>query len=79
MRIQVLYFAIVRERERGTLEQLLVTPIQPLALMLGKLIPYGAVGFLETCMVLSVMRGVFGVPIPQNSPLPLIFKKSGFP
>ena len=32
--------AIVRERERGTLEQLLVTPIDPLGLMLGKLVPY---------------------------------------
>ncbi len=56
-------FAIVRERERGTLEQLLVTPIQPLGLMLGKLIPYGVVGFVETSMVLLLMRWVFGVPI----------------
>ena len=59
-------FAIVRERERGTMEQLLVTPIQPLALMLGKLIPYGAVGFFEMCMVLLLMRVVFGVPIHGN-------------
>ncbi len=66
-------FAIVRERERGTLEQLLVTPIQPLALMLGKLIPYGVVGFLETCMVLLVMRGVFGVPIHGSLLLLLFF------
>ena len=56
-------FAIVRERERGTLEQLMVTPIRPLGLMLGKLIPYGVIGFIETCMVLLVMRWVFGVPI----------------
>lgn len=56
-------FSIVRERERGTLEQLLVTPIQPLALMLGKLIPYGIVGFFETCMVIVLMRAVFRVPI----------------
>jgi len=66
-------FAIVRERERGTLEQLMVTPIQPLALMLGKLIPYGIIGFFETAMVLLLMRWVFGVPIHGSLPLLLGF------
>ncbi len=66
-------FAIVRERERGTLEQLMVTPIRPLGLMLGKLIPYGIIGFFETCMVLLLMRGVFGVPIQGSLPLLLFF------
>jgi ABC-type multidrug transport system permease subunit len=56
-------FAIVRERERGTLEQLLVTPIKPFGLMLGKLVPYGLIGFFETCTVLTVMRVIFDVPI----------------
>jgi ABC-type multidrug transport system permease subunit len=56
-------FAIVRERERGTLEQLLVTPIRPLGLMMGKLVPYGLIGFFEACTVLTVMRVVFDVPI----------------
>ena len=56
-------FSIVRERERGTLEQLLVTPIRPFGLMLGKLVPYGLIGFFETCTVLVVMRIVFDVPI----------------
>src|SRR5215216_5647515 len=56
-------FSIVRERERGTLEQLLVTPVRPFGLMLGKLVPYGLIGFFETCTVLAVMRLVFGVPI----------------
>jgi ABC-type multidrug transport system permease subunit len=56
-------FSIVRERERGTLEQLLVTPVRPLGLMLGKLVPYGLVGFVEVCTVLAVMRLVFDVPI----------------
>ncbi len=55
--------AIVRERERGTLEQILVTPVRPLALMLGKLLPYAILGFVETVGVLAVMRWVFGVPI----------------
>lgn len=56
-------FSIVRERERGTLEQLLVTPVRPFGLMLGKLIPYGLVGVFELLTVLTVMRVVFEVPI----------------
>lgn len=56
-------FSIVRERERGTFEQLLVTPIRPFGLMLGKLVPYGLIGIIETCTVLAVMRLIFDVPI----------------
>src|SRR5690349_7186295 len=56
-------FSIVRERERGTLEQLLVTPVRPFGLMLGKLVPYGLIGVFETLTVLAVMRIVFDVPI----------------
>lgn len=56
-------FSVVRERERGTLEQLLVTPVRPFGLMLGKLVPYGLIGFVETLTVLTVMRLVFNVPI----------------
>ncbi len=56
-------FAIVREKENGTLEQLMVTPVARLGLMLGKLIPYGVIGVLETTTVLLLMRFLFGVPI----------------
>ena len=55
--------AIVREREKGTLEQLLVTPINPLGLMLGKLGPYLVIGVVEMAMVLFIMRFGFDVPI----------------
>src|SRR5689334_16082079 len=55
--------AIVREREKGTLEQLLVTPINPLGLMLGKLAPYLVIGIVEMAMVLTLMRFAFAVPI----------------
>jgi ABC-type multidrug transport system permease subunit len=55
--------AIVRERERGTLEQLLVTPVSPLGLMLGKLAPYLFVGFVEMVLILLAMRFIFAVPI----------------
>lgn len=56
-------FAIVRERELGTLEQLFVTPVGRGGLLLGKLIPYALIGFVETIIVLLVMVFVFGVPI----------------
>ena len=59
-------FAIVRERELGTLEQLFVTPVGRSGLLLGKLIPYAIVGFVETLIVLCVMVYVFGVPIHGN-------------
>jgi len=55
--------AIVREKENGTLEQLLVTPVSRLGLMIGKLIPYAVIGILETAMVLFVMWAVFAVPV----------------
>ena len=42
-------FAIVREKERGTLEQLFVTPVRPFGLLLGKLLPYFFIGFFELC------------------------------
>ncbi|MEI8380318.1 MAG: ABC transporter permease [Planctomycetota bacterium] len=56
-------FAIVRERELGTLEQLFVTPVGRLGLLLGKLVPYACIGTLETLIVLTVMVYLFGVPI----------------
>ncbi len=59
-------FAIVRERELGTLEQLFVTPVGRWGLLLGKLIPYALVGFFETLIVLTVMVFGFGVPIQGN-------------
>ena len=45
------------------MEQLLVTPVSRIGLMLGKLVPYGAVSFGEICIVLAIMRYVFGVHI----------------
>ncbi|MBD3672317.1 MAG: ABC transporter ATP-binding protein/permease [Planctomycetaceae bacterium] len=56
-------FAIVRERELGTLEQLFVTPISQSGLLLGKLLPYAILAFIEIMMVLVVMVYVFQVPI----------------
>jgi ABC-2 type transport system permease protein len=67
----VLYFvtsiltasAIVRERERGTIEQLIVTPIRPWELMVGKLLPYSILALFNTLEVLIIGALAFGVPI----------------
>src|SRR6266436_3185667 len=59
-------FSIVREKERGTLEQLFVTPVRPMGLLFGKLLPYLGIGFFELCMILAFMRFVFQVPIHGN-------------
>jgi ABC-2 type transport system permease protein len=55
--------AMVRERERGTLEQLLVSPLSRWGLMLGKLIPYLCVGMFMAILLFAIMRFVFFVPI----------------
>ena len=56
-------FAIVKERERGTLEQLMVTPVSPLAVVIGKILPYMALAYVELLIVLLLMRVIFRVPV----------------
>ena len=56
-------FAVVRERERGTMEQLAVTPVSKAAIITGKLVPYAVIGMAETLFVLFLMRYLFGVHI----------------
>jgi len=55
--------AIVREREQGTLEQLIVTPLTPWEIMLGKIAPYVLVGLVQITAVLIVGHLLFGVPV----------------
>jgi ABC-2 type transport system permease protein len=55
--------AIVRERERGTIEQLIVTPIRPIELIVGKILPYAVLALLITIEVLVIGTFWFGVPI----------------
>lgn len=61
--------AIVREREQGTIEQLIVTPIQSLELVLGKITPYVLIAFLDMVEVLIAGVLLFGVPINGSIPL----------
>ncbi|MBO0857340.1 MAG: ABC transporter permease [Chloracidobacterium sp.] len=63
MTVLLTAIAIVREREKGTLEQLYMTPIKPLGLMVGKIAPYAVVAYTELCLLLFLMRWAFGVPI----------------
>lgn len=66
--INMTSLAIVKEREIGTLEQLIVTPIKPYQLILGKLIPFTIIGFISVILVLSVMRIWFGIVIKGSVP-----------
>src|ERR1700719_2795131 len=54
--------AITRERERGTMENLLATPVRPIEVITGKVIPYVAIGLLQISIILLAARFVFGVP-----------------
>jgi ABC-2 type transport system permease protein len=55
--------AIVRERERGNLELLIATPLGRLELMVGKLLPYVAIGLIQVTIILIAGRLLFGVPV----------------
>ena len=55
--------AIVKEKEIGTLEQLIVTPIKPYQMILGKLIPFAILGFLSVIIVLTAMNVIFSIPV----------------
>ena len=55
--------AIVREKEIGTMEQLMVTPIRPLELMLGKTLPFALVGILDVALITTVALLVFHIPL----------------
>jgi ABC-2 type transport system permease protein len=63
--------AIVRERERGTLEQLIVSPVGRVELIVGKILPYIAIGYIQMALILGAGRIVFHVPL-QGS-LALLF------
>ncbi|TAK51329.1 MAG: ABC transporter permease [Bacteroidetes bacterium] len=66
---------IVKEKESGTLEQLLVTPIKPYQLMLGKLLPFVLIGLIDVSIVLTVARFWFEIPMRGN--LLLLYGLSG--
>ncbi len=64
--------AIVRERERGTIEQLIVTPIRSWELVVGKILPYVLLAFFDTLEVLVIGHWWFGVPVRGSLTLLLV-------
>jgi len=60
---------VVREREAGTMEQLIVTPVRPLQLIVGKLLPFVLIGLIDAVFVLAVARLWFGVPLRGSAAL----------
>jgi ABC-2 type transport system permease protein len=59
-------FSLVRERERGTIEQLVVTPLRASEVLIGKTIPYVLIGLADATLILTAGTFWFGVPAPQN-------------
>ncbi|MBI5464532.1 MAG: ABC transporter permease [Ignavibacteriales bacterium] len=65
--------AIVKEKEMGTLEQLVVTPIRPMQLMIGKLLPFFLIGIIDVLLVVLVATVVFALPLKGSFALLLLF------
>jgi ABC-2 type transport system permease protein len=66
--------AITRERERGTMENLLITPVRPVEVLLGKILPYIVVGYLQMILIVLAAKLLFKVPVLGS--LPLLFAVS---
>jgi ABC-2 type transport system permease protein len=64
--------AMTRERERGTLENLLSTPVRPLEVMIGKIIPFIVMGYIQVFIILSLAYFIFSVPMQGSILLLLI-------
>jgi ABC-2 type transport system permease protein len=63
---------IAKEWDRGTMEQLISTPIKPAELIIGKLVPYFVIGFADTVFVILMSTEFFGVPLRGSVPLLLV-------
>ncbi|NLV31325.1 MAG: ABC transporter permease [Acidobacteria bacterium] len=67
--IMLTAMSIVREKELGTMEQLMVTPVRPFELMLGKLLPFALIGVFEVLFIVVAALLVFGIPLRGSIPL----------
>lgn len=70
--VMITGLAITRERERGTMENLLSMPTRPLEVLLGKIIPYIFVGYIQVALILTAARFLFHVPMAGSIPLLLL-------
>jgi ABC-2 type transport system permease protein len=69
--VAVTAMALVRERERGTLEQLIVTPVSRSSVILGKILPFVIVGYVQMTVILAM--GHFILDVPMRGSLPLLY------
>ncbi|MEI6493618.1 MAG: ABC transporter permease [Verrucomicrobiota bacterium] len=67
--VMITSLAITRERERGTMENLLSMPAQPIEVMVGKIIPYILVGYVQVALILAAADLIFHVPMMGSLPL----------
>lgn len=68
---------LTREKEIGTLEQIMVTPVRPIELMIGKVLPFAIIGLVDVVVIVAVAALVFGVPV-RGSILALLFASALF-
>lgn len=64
--------SMTRERERGTMENLLSTPLRPLEVMLGKILPYFIIGYGQTALIITIALTLFGLPLTAKLPAMLV-------
>ncbi|MFO0701390.1 MAG: ABC transporter permease [Nitrospira sp.] len=69
--VMITGLAVTRERERGTMENLLSMPTRPFEVMIGKVLPYILVGYIQVILILLAAHFLFGVPVYGN--LPMLF------
>ncbi|OQW94914.1 MAG: mannose-1-phosphate guanyltransferase [Beggiatoa sp. IS2] len=67
--VMITALAVTREHERGTMENLLATPVRPLEVMIGKIVPYILIGYVQVILILLAAHFIFGVPILGSIPL----------
>lgn len=71
--VMITSLAITRETERGTMENLLTTPIRPLEVMMGKILPYVMVGYIQMMLIMAASVFLFHVPINGNPLIVFIY------
>ena len=70
--VMITALAITRERERGTMENLLSTPVRPAEVIIGKIIPYIMIGYVQVFVILMAAKFLFDVPMVGSVPLLLV-------
>ena len=67
--VMITSMAVARERERGTLEQLIVSPVKPVEIVVGKIVPFIVIGYVQMSLILLAGRLIFRVPVLGSLPL----------